>query len=49
MLRVNGTVYKLDGEWVRLPLYDVSSEGITAKSKTNDAETTQVSNPGSCR
>ena len=49
MLRVNGTVYKLDGEWVRLPLDDVSSEGITAKSKTNNAQTTTGSNPGSCR
>ena len=48
MLRVNGTVYKLDGEWVRLPLYDLSSEGITAKSKTNNAETITGSNPGSC-
>jgi len=48
MLRVNGTVYKLDGEWVRLPLYDLSSEGITAKSKTNNAQTTTVSNPGLC-
>ena len=47
-LRVNGTVYKLDGEWVRLPLYDLSSEGITAKSKTNNAETITGSNPGSC-
>ena len=47
-LRVNGTVYKLDGEWVRLPLRDESSEGITAKSKTNNAETITGSNPGSC-
>jgi len=48
MLRVNGTVYKLDGEWVRLPLRDGTSEGITAKSKTNNAQTTTVSNPGLC-
>lgn len=47
-LRVNGTVYKLDGEWVRLPLRDGTSEGITAKSKTNNAQTTTVSNPGLC-
>ena len=50
MLRTNGTVYKLDGEWVRLPLYDynASNVGITAKSKTDNAQTNTVSNPGSC-
>ena len=50
MLRVNATVYKLDGEWVRLPLYDynASNVGITAKSKTDNAQTNTVSNPGSC-
>ena len=49
-LRVNGTVYKLDGEWVRLPLYDynASNVGITAKSKTDNAQTNTVSNPGLC-
>ena len=48
MLRTNGTVYKLDGEWIRLPLDDGTSVGITAKSKTNNAQTTTVSNPGLC-
>ena len=47
-LRVFGTVYKLDGEWIRLPLDDGTSVGITAKSKTNNAQTTTVSNPGLC-
>ena len=47
-LRVFGTVYKLDGEWIRLPLRDGTSVGITAKSKTNNAQTTTVSNPGLC-
>jgi len=47
-LTINGTVYKLDGEWIRLPLDDGTSVGITAKSKTNNAQTTTVSNPGLC-
>jgi len=47
-LTINGTVYKLDGEWIRLPLDDGTSVGITAKSKTNNAETITGSNPGSC-
>jgi hypothetical protein len=36
-LGVDGTVYKLDGEWVRLPLrdYEATNVGIIAKSKTN--------------
>ena len=49
-LRALGTVYNLDGEWFRLPPYDYSETngGITAKSKTNNAQTTTVSNPGLC-
>ena len=49
-LRSTATVYKLDGEWIRLPLYDYNSinVGITAKSKTDNAQTITVSNPGSC-
>jgi hypothetical protein len=39
-LRPNGTVYNLDGVWVRLPLIDLSATnvGITAKSKTNSGD-----------
>ena len=38
MLRTSGTVYKLDGAWIRLPLYDASTVGtsITAGSVKND-------------
>ena len=38
MLRTSGTVYKLDGAWIRLPLYDSSGvgTGITAGSVKND-------------
>lgn len=47
-LRVFGTVVKLDGEWVRLPLRDESKEGITAKSKTDDPNPSALIS-GSCR
>ena len=38
MLRTSGTVYKLDGAWIRLPLYDASTveTSITAGSVKND-------------